>query len=77
MLEAETDRALIDSGRSLVIVTDHSKWGVVGFSSIARLTQADILITNEGLDPEALEVLESTVGELIIVRTTTEGRTVG
>lgn len=77
LLEAETDRALIDSGRSLVIVTDHSKWGVVGFSSIARLTQADILITNEGLDPEALEVLESTVGELIIVRTTTEGRTVG
>jgi DeoR/GlpR family transcriptional regulator of sugar metabolism len=77
LLEAETDRALIDSGRRLAVVTDHSKWGVVGVSSIASLNQADILITSEGLDPEALEALESTVGELIIVPTTTEGRTVG
>ena len=75
--EAETDRALIGSGRRLAVVTDHSKWGVVGISSIARLQQADILITNEGLDPEALEALEATVGELIIVRTTPESRIVG
>jgi DeoR/GlpR family transcriptional regulator of sugar metabolism len=77
LLEAETDRALIDAGRRLVVLTDSSKWGVVGISSIASLSQADILITSDGLDPEALEALESTVGELIIVRTTTEGRTVG
>jgi DeoR/GlpR family transcriptional regulator of sugar metabolism len=77
LLEAETDRALIDAGRKLVVLTDSSKWGVVGISSIASLSQADILITSDGLDPEALEALESTVGELIIVRTTTEGRTVG
>jgi len=77
LLEAETDRALIDAGRRLAVLTDHSKWGVVGISSIASLRQADILITSDGLDPEALEALESTVGELIIAHTTTEGRTVG
>jgi len=75
--EAETNRALIGSGRRLVVVTDHSKWGVVGISTIARLNQADILITDEGLDPDAREALESTVGELIIVRATPESRIVG
>ena len=53
MLEADTDRALIEAGRRLVVVADHSKWGVIGISSIARLDQADVLITDAGLDPEA------------------------
>ena len=42
MLEAETDRALIEAGRRLVVVADHTKWGVIGISSIARLDQADV-----------------------------------
>ena len=50
LLEAETDRALIEAGRRLVVVADHSKWGVIGISSIARLDQADVLITDAGLD---------------------------
>ena len=65
--EADTDRALIEAGRRLVVVSDHSKWGVVGISSIARLDQADILITDAGLAAEAKAVLAETVGELIIV----------
>ncbi len=42
LLEADTDRALIEAGRRLVVVADHSKWGVIGISSIARLDQADV-----------------------------------
>ena len=53
LLEADTDRALIEAGRRLVVVADHSKWGVIGISSIARLDQADVLITDVGLSPEA------------------------
>ena len=49
LLEADTDRALIEAGRRLVVVADHSKWGVIGISSIARLDQADVLITDAGL----------------------------
>ena len=30
--EAETDRALIESGRRLVVLADHTKWGVIGIS---------------------------------------------
>ena len=53
LLEAETDRALIEAGRRLVVVADHTKWGVIGISSIARLDQADVLITDAGIDADA------------------------
>ena len=67
LLEADTDRALIEAGRRLVVVADHSKWGVIGISSIARLDQADVLITDAGLDPDARATLEAQVGQLIVV----------
>lgn len=67
LLEADTDRALIESGRRLVVVADHSKWGVIGISSIARLDQADVLITDSGLDADAQATLANTVRELVVV----------
>jgi DeoR/GlpR family transcriptional regulator of sugar metabolism len=67
LLEADTDRALIEAGRRLVVVTDHSKWGVIGISSIARLDQADTLVTDAGLAPEARAILSDAVRELVIV----------
>ncbi len=67
LLEADTDRALIEAGRRLVVVADHSKWGVIGISSIARLDQVDVLITDAGLDLEARRALAAEVRELIVV----------
>jgi DeoR/GlpR family transcriptional regulator of sugar metabolism len=67
LLEADTDRALIDAGRRLVVVADHTKWGVIGISSIARLDQVDVLITDAGLGEEARRTLAAEVGELIVV----------
>lgn len=67
VLEADTDRALIASGRRLVVVADHSKWGVIGISSIARLDEADTLVTDDGLGEEAREQLAAAVGELVVV----------
>jgi DeoR/GlpR family transcriptional regulator of sugar metabolism len=67
VLEADTDRALVEAGRRLVVVADHTKWGIIGISSIARLEQADILITDTGLAPEALETLGGLVRELTVV----------
>jgi len=66
LLEAETDRALVEAGRRLVVVADHTKWGVIGISSIARLDQADVLITDAGLSPEAHEQLERETRRLVI-----------
>jgi DeoR/GlpR family transcriptional regulator of sugar metabolism len=67
LLEADTDRALIEAGRRLVVVADHSKWGVIGISSIARLDQVDVLITDAGLDMDARLALAAEVRQLIVV----------
>jgi DeoR/GlpR family transcriptional regulator of sugar metabolism len=67
LLEADTDRALIEAGRRLIVVADHSKWGVIGISSIARLDQADILITDAGIDADAAQALRAEVRQLMVV----------
>jgi DeoR/GlpR family transcriptional regulator of sugar metabolism len=66
LLEADTDRALAAAGRRLVIVADSSKWGVVGISTFAKLSDADVLVSDEHLDREARAVLQESVGELVI-----------
>jgi DeoR/GlpR family transcriptional regulator of sugar metabolism len=67
ILEAETNRALIDAGRRLVLMADHTKWGIIGISSIGRLDEADILITDSGLDPADVAQLAGSVQRLILV----------
>lgn len=77
LLEAETDRALVESGRRLVVVADHTKWGVVGISSIARLDQADTVITDAGLELEDRARLGREVRDLVVVDPGAAGITVG
>ena len=67
LLEAETDRALVETGRILVVVADHTKWGVVGLSTIDRLEQADVLITDSRLGQDAQSELGRRVGKLVVV----------
>jgi DeoR/GlpR family transcriptional regulator of sugar metabolism len=66
LVEAETNRALIDSARRVVVAADSTKWGVVGLSSIARLNEVHYLVTDDGLDPEARRALQSHVGTLMM-----------
>ena len=66
LMEADTNRALMEAARKVVVVADHTQWGVVGLSSIAALTEADILITDDELSPEVHDVLAEHVGELIV-----------
>ena len=68
VLEADTDRALVESGRRLVVVADSSKWGVIGISSIARLDEADTLVTDAGLAPAAREIATEQVRQLVIAQ---------
>ena len=64
--EAETNRALIRAARRLVVVADHTKWGVVGLSTIADLEQVDVLVTDADLDQDARRSVSAKVGQLII-----------
>ena len=67
LLEAETNRAMVASGRRLVVLADHSKWGVIGLSSMAELGDASIVVSDTGLSPHATKTLSEHVDELILV----------
>jgi DeoR/GlpR family transcriptional regulator of sugar metabolism len=67
ILEAETNRALIEAGRRLIVLADHTKWGIIGIGSVARLEDADTIITDTGLDPAARMQLASAVRRLMLV----------
>ncbi|MFC0503375.1 DeoR/GlpR family DNA-binding transcription regulator [Micromonospora costi] len=77
LMEAETDRALVAAADRLVVLADHTKWGTVGISSIVGLSAAHVLVTDDGLPAAARRVLGDHVGELVMVRATEAGRTIG
>ncbi|MEU6710713.1 DeoR/GlpR family DNA-binding transcription regulator [Nonomuraea purpurea] len=66
MMEAETDRALVEAASRLVVPADHSKWGTVGISTIAELGEADVVVSDPGLPQPARDTLADHVGELLI-----------
>ena len=66
LAEAETNRALVASARRVAVVADNSKWGVVGLSTIAMLSEVDVVVTDSGLDVEGRSALESSCGRLVL-----------
>jgi DeoR/GlpR family transcriptional regulator of sugar metabolism len=64
LLEAETNRAFVEAAKRLVIVADHTKWGVVGLSEIAPLSSVDVLVTDDRIDSEAHRLLSETVEDV-------------
>ncbi|GAB3022124.1 hypothetical protein GCM10011376_27250 [Nocardioides flavus (ex Wang et al. 2016)] len=67
LLESETNRAMIERSRRLIVCADSSKWGVVGLSSMAGLSEAAVLVTDSGLSAHASGALADHVGELVVV----------
>jgi DeoR/GlpR family transcriptional regulator of sugar metabolism len=74
ILEAETNRALIQAGRHLLVLADHTKWGIIGISSVARFEDVDTIITDAGLEPAARSEIASLVRRLILVDVATGER---
>ena len=66
LLEAEANQALISAADRVVVVADHTKWGVRGLSRIARLDEVDTLVTDSRLPAEARAVISEHVAELIV-----------
>lgn len=67
-LEAETNRALVHAARRLVVVADHTKWGVVGLATVAPLGQADVIVTDDRLPRDARQLLWEHVREVVLAR---------
>jgi DeoR family fructose operon transcriptional repressor len=58
--EAEVVRQMIERTKGqIIIVADHSKWGVVSNFQVATIDEIDKLVTDEGIDPSAIESLAS------------------
>lgn len=66
LAEAETNRRLIDSARRVVVVADHTKWGISGLSSFAALDRMEVLVSDPGLSAEAREELARVGVDLVV-----------
>lgn len=70
LAEAQTNKELISRALQVVVLADSSKWGAVGLAGFGPLSTADVLITDDGLPPDAIAYPRETVGELICVSAT-------
>ncbi len=71
LVEAETNRALIDAARTVCVTADSSKWGVVGLGTIVGLDRVDILVTDTGLSRRAVDVVSEHVDKIILAEVPT------
>lgn len=72
LMEADMNRAMVAAAGRLIVLADHTKWGVVGLSAMAQIADASVLVSDAGLDEDAREVLTAAVGELIVAGLDTE-----
>jgi DeoR/GlpR family transcriptional regulator of sugar metabolism len=59
---------VIRRAAKFVVLADHAKWGIRGFSSFAELSEADGVITTDGLAPEALSTLRKNIKEVLVAK---------
>lgn len=62
--EGQANRAFLDAAARTIVLADHTKWGTVGISTIADLDEPEVVVTDDGIDPEARQILADNVGEL-------------
>ncbi|WP_270886342.1 DeoR/GlpR family DNA-binding transcription regulator [Pedococcus sp. 5OH_020] len=66
LVEGETNQAMVDSARQVCVLADHTKWGIVGLSTIIPLAQVDTLVTDEGLGTRARRAVAEAGVELVL-----------
>ena len=76
LAEAETNRTFIRVARRVVLLADHTKWGLVSLSSFARLSEVDVLVTDDMLPADARAQAADAVGEVIYAETMTPSQAV-
>jgi DeoR family fructose operon transcriptional repressor len=69
--EAEVIRLMIERTRGqIIIVADHSKWGVVSNYQVARIDEINKIVTDEALDSPACESLAAYSVECLVAAST-------
>ena len=70
ILEAETNRSVMARAKKTVVLADHTKWGHIAFVSFAKLTDIDILVTDDGMPNDAQETLISRIPQVLVASAT-------
>jgi DeoR/GlpR family transcriptional regulator of sugar metabolism len=66
LLEAQTNQAMAAASRRVVVLADHTKWGITAIASTLKLSEIDIVVTDSALDRSAREILADRVDDLIV-----------
>ena len=66
LAEAETNRTFIRVARRVVVLADHTKWGLVSLSSFAHLDEVDVLVTDDMLPADARALVAEQVGQVVV-----------
>jgi len=64
--EAEVNRAFVDSTQQLVVLADHTKWRIIGLSTIVPLDRAATVISDGWLPAAARTALKQVVPQLVL-----------
>lgn len=64
--EAAVKAALIRAGRRVIVLADHSKFGVNEFARVAALTEVDTVVTDDKVDHELVYRIENAGPEVHI-----------
>lgn len=64
LAEAQTNAAFIDSANQLVVLADHSKFGLRALANFADIDEVDVLITDDGTSLATQEAYRPLVAEL-------------
>jgi DeoR family transcriptional regulator of aga operon len=65
--EARVNRQIASRARKIVVVTDSSKFKKSAFASICPISQIDVLITDNGIDPKVVKDFRALGVEIVIV----------
>jgi DeoR family transcriptional regulator of aga operon len=64
--ETMTDRAILQIGRQVIVVADHTKIGCVSIAFVAPVTSIHTLVTDNGISPEFASILQEKKIQLIV-----------
>lgn len=66
LLEAQVNRAFLQRARHSMILADAEKWGAVGLTTFASISDMDVLVTDAALPQSARDALESEGVEVVV-----------
>ena len=72
LIEAQTNHAMVLASKRLIVLADHTKWGLTGLSTIAQLHEASRIYSDTQLAQDARGAIANVGCELSLVATSGE-----